>query len=155
MQVKSHSHLDPPAAVKWGDGGGVSSVMPASGVERLCWLRAVVATSFDSFLVSHRDPVSPSPCLLLSLLLSVSIPPPIVCISASSCCLFSYVRCVLTFVVPSFCPSLRPRFPWFCCASSSCLLMHMCCITDGCMSTVPGLLFLPDCQCSQMSVMIL
>ena len=107
--------LELPIAEKWGDGGGVSSVMPASGVERLCRLRAVVATSFDSFLLSRRVPVSLSPCSLspclpLSLLLSVSSSSPTICFSSSSCCLYSYARSVVTSVGPLLYPSPRPRF---------------------------------------------
>ena len=41
MRIESRSLLELSAAEKWGDGGGVRSVMPASGVERLRWLRAV------------------------------------------------------------------------------------------------------------------
>ena len=86
---------------EWGDGGGVSNVLPASGVERLCRLRAVVTTSFDSFLLSRRVPVSLSPCSLfpclpLSLLPSVSSSSPTVCFSSSSRSVYSHARFVVT-----------------------------------------------------------
>ena len=67
MRVKLCSELELSSAEKWGDDGGVRCVMPASGTEGLCWLRAVVATLFDSFLLSRRVPVSLSPCLSLYL----------------------------------------------------------------------------------------
>ena len=66
VRVKSCSELELSSAEKWGDDGGIRSVMPARGIERLCWLRAVVATSSDSFLPSRRVPVSLSPCLSIS-----------------------------------------------------------------------------------------
>ena len=86
---------------EWGDGGGVSNVLPASGVERLCRLRAVVTTSFDAFLLSRRVPVSLSPCSLfpclpLSLLPSVSSSSPTVCFSSSSRSVYSHARFVVT-----------------------------------------------------------
>ena len=106
----SCSELELPFAERWGGGGGGSSVMTASGVEQHCRLRAVVATSFNSFLLSCRVPVSLSPCLPLSLLLSVSSPSPTICFSSFSCCFFSYARSVVTSLGPLLYPSPRPRF---------------------------------------------
>ena len=128
----AYTELELSSAEKWGDDSGVCSVMPASGIEMLCWLRAVArATTFDSFLVSRRVPAFLSSCLSQSLLLSVSISSPVICISASSCCLYSYV-CFVAMSVGYFFPSTfssgsTVRAPPAC--SCTCAAF-----TDGCLS---------------------
>ena len=106
-----YTELELSSAEKWGDDSGVCSVMPASGIEMLCWLRAVA----ESDNIRLFPSISSCPCLSVFLSLSIS---PFVRLHLFTCNLhlsFLVLPVLLRSLRGYVCgllpyPSFRPRF---------------------------------------------